>query len=141
MKFSGDNETAEPGGQTRQKGNTMKFRTTQKAIKSGHSDVIRVGYCNLQHLLKFENPIAYTTRVEGWAADVYSVKNRAIVTGYAPFGNIKPPYDLVRKYDDQAMAIATDWNMPQDIKREKISALLDAFIDEVSGTRTEPAQA
>ena len=110
----------------------MKFKTTQKAIRGGYSDIIRVGYCDLQYLLKFENPIAYTTRVEGWAADVYSVKNRAIVTGYSPFGNIKPPYDLVREYDDQARAIATDWNMPQDIKREKISALLSAFIDEVS---------
>ena len=119
----------------------MKFRTTQKSVKNWHSDVIRVGYCDLQHLLRFEDPIAYTTRVEGWAADVYSIKSRAIVTGYAPFGNIKPPYDLVRKYDDQARTVATDWDMPQDIKREKINALLDAFIDEVSGTRTEPAQA
>lgn len=110
----------------------MKFKTTQKAIKGGYSDVIRVGYCDLQYLLKFENPIAYTTRVEGWAADVYSVKNRAIVTGYAPFGNIKPPYSLVREYDDQARAIVEDWNTPQDVKREKIGVLLDAFIYEVS---------
>ena len=66
----------------------MKFRTTQKAIKQGYNNVISVPYCALQSLLRCEDPIAYTTRVEGWGADVYAFGDTAIVTGYAPFGNI-----------------------------------------------------
>ena len=64
----------------------MKFKTTRKAIKQGYENVIQVPYCGLQNLLRCESPIAYTTRAEGWGADIYDFGNTAIVTGYAPFG-------------------------------------------------------
>ena len=81
----------------------MKFKTTQKAIKANYTNVIYVGYCDLQHLLTYENPIAYTVRREGWGADIYEVNNNTvIVTGYAPFGNIRPDYDTVQKYEAMA---------------------------------------
>jgi hypothetical protein len=44
----------------------MKFKTTQKAIKQGYINIIKVSYCGLQSLLRCESPIAYTTRAEGW---------------------------------------------------------------------------
>lgn len=78
----------------------MKFKTTQKAIKSGYSTIICVPYCGLQSLLHYESPIAYTTRREGWAADIYDMGGGvAIVTGYAPFGNIRPDYETRQKYE------------------------------------------
>ena len=81
----------------------MKFKTTQKAIREGYNTIICVGYCNLQTVLAYENPIAYTSRREGWAADIYDMGgNVAIVTGYAPFGNVRPGYDICRKYEKQA---------------------------------------
>lgn len=40
----------------------MKFETTQKVIKENYSKIISVGYCDLQYLLKFKDPIAYTKR-------------------------------------------------------------------------------
>lgn len=91
----------------------MKFKTTQKAIKANYTNVICVGYCDLQHLLTYENPIAYTVRREGWGADIYKVNsNTVIVTGYAPFGNVRPAYDVVRRYDNTAKHILyahCDW--------------------------------
>lgn len=110
----------------------MKFKTTRKAITGGYNTIISIGYCNAQHLLRYEEPTAYTTRAEGWGADVYHVGSVAIVTGYAPFGNVKPDYDLVRKYDREAEAICSissfDWNTAKVEAR----ALLERFIKEVT---------
>lgn len=64
----------------------MKFKTTQKAIRANYNKIICVPYCGLQTLLNYENPVAYTIRHEGWAADIYDMGGGvAIVTGYAPF--------------------------------------------------------
>lgn len=49
----------------------MKFRTTKKAIMANYGNVIKVDYCDLQNLLKYESPIAYTAGVYGWNADIY----------------------------------------------------------------------
>ena len=43
----------------------MKFKTTKKEINNGYEFVISAGYCKLQYLLKWESPIAYTTRADG----------------------------------------------------------------------------
>lgn len=80
----------------------MKYKTTQREIKNTYTNVISVSYCGLQSLLKYETPTAYTTRAEGWAADIYSIGTTAIATGYAPFGNIKASYDLCQKYEKKA---------------------------------------
>lgn len=109
----------------------MKIKTTQKAINNSFSKRICVGYCALQYLLYFESECAYTTRREGWGADIYDFGNTAIITGYAPFGNIRPDYALCREYDSKAEQIIysdIDW----DEKKEKVSALIEEFIREVT---------
>lgn len=69
----------------------MKFKTTQKEIRANYNKIICVPYCGLQILLNYESPVAYTVRREGWAADIYDMGGGiAIVTGYAPFGAIRP---------------------------------------------------
>lgn len=110
----------------------MKYRTTQKAVKDGYINKICVGYCNLQYLLNYENPVAYTARREGWAADIYSFGNTAIITGYAPFGNIRPAYDICKKYDSAAEKIRYDYSLSWEEQKEKISILLKEFIEEVT---------
>lgn len=111
----------------------MKFRTTQRAIKEGYTNIISVGYCNLQFLLNHECPVAYTTRREGWGADIYEITpNTCIVTGYAPFGNIEPNYDIQRKYDDMARAIVyRNYYVPLDEEKKELNALINEFIKEV----------
>ena len=103
----------------------MKYRTTQKAVKSGFNKVICVGYCNLQHLLGCETETAYTARREGWAANIYDFGSVAIVTGYAPFGNVCPDYDT------QAREIcSTVYNWEE--RKNALRALIDEFIEEVT---------
>ena len=80
----------------------MKFKTTKKAVNEGYGTRIEIGYADLQFLLKYKDPAAYTTRTEGWGADIYDFGNVAIVTGYAPFGNFRPDYDMVHRYDKAA---------------------------------------
>ena len=82
----------------------MKFKTTQKAIKSNFSKVFAIGYADAQYLLNFENPMAYTCGVYGWNCDIYNFGNIAITTGYRSFGK-SLPYELVKEYNDKAREI------------------------------------
>ena len=100
-----------------------KFRTSKKFIMESFDPVICVGYCALQHLLGYKTPIAYTSNKYGWRADVYEFGNAAIVTGYGPFGNKKPDYETVRKYDKAAV----------EKTPEERDELIRQFIDEVCG--------
>lgn len=43
----------------------MKYRTTKKEIRNCGSSVYKVGYCNLQFLLRFNDPFAYSEGVFG----------------------------------------------------------------------------
>lgn len=113
----------------------MKFKTTQKAIKANYNTIICVPYCGLQTLLNYENPVAYTVRREGWAADIYDMGGGvAIVTGYAPFGNIRPSYELRERYEKQAEIIRDMYRYSTKLNdtRNKLRELQAAFIEEVT---------
>lgn len=107
----------------------MKFKTTQKEIRANYNKIICVPYCGLQTLLSYESPVAYTVRREGWAADIYDMGGGvAIVTGYAPFGNIHPAYELRKWYETQAEKIRYDYNLSYDQQREDLKILARDFI-------------
>ena len=109
----------------------MKFKTTQKAIKQGYSNIIQGSACALQKLLSCESPIAYTTRVEGWGADIYAFGNTAIVTGYAPFGNVRPDYEVNQRYEEKARE-ATEGIYNWQEKKAILSGLIEEYIQEVT---------
>lgn len=108
----------------------MKFKTTRKAVTESSNTILKVGYCDLAYLLKFEEPIAYTSGVYGWNADIYKLDGLTIVTGYRPFGNYEN-YDLVHEYEDKARKIAGDYNTPWEERRDAVNKLLDEFINKV----------
>jgi hypothetical protein len=92
------------------KGNRkMKERTTRKDVNYFNDIVIQTGYCTLQNLLARRASVLYTAGVYGWNADVYRAyfdgKAVAIVTGYRPFGSVRPSYQLCKFYDDKAAEI------------------------------------
>ena len=111
-----------------------KVRTTQKAIKEVYQNVIAVGYCNLQSLLDsfYDKERYYTVRREGWGSDVYDFGLTAISTGYAPFGNIRPSYDLVEKYEHEAQKLRSIslLKITYPEKRKKAEKLMNDFIKE-----------
>lgn len=106
----------------------MKYRTTKKAVKAGYETIYAIGYCNLQHLLYFNNPVAYTANQYGWTSDIYDIGNGiAISTGYAPIG-VHIEYDLIYSFDAQAADIIYDHSIPYDEKPFIIKRLITRFL-------------
>lgn len=60
----------------------MKIKTTRKAIISSSPRLVSAGYCDLQTLLRYHSPIAYTSGIYGWNFDVYEIHGLTICTGY-----------------------------------------------------------
>ena len=111
----------------------MKFKATRKAMKESYNRIAKISYCNAQFLLKYIEPIAYSTRAEGWACDYYDIKGVLISTGYAPIEpkNTNCTYDIVRLYDDKARDVIyskEDWK----VQAEKVNALVVEFIAEIT---------
>ena len=125
----------------------MKYATTKKAILSNYPNVIKVGYCSLQALLEFHSPSAYTaSKTYGWRADVYEITpDTVIVTGYAPFGNIVPDYEIIKKYEEKAQKESTlAWKRRESSSQaysnevNAMDALLHEFIQDVKLNKSTP---
>lgn len=109
----------------------MKYKTTKAAVMNGYNNVI-VGYCLLQSLLSYYDAEAYTSGVYGHNADIYRVgRSTAIVTGSRPFGNIRIPYSVVSKYENEANAI--DYHIDYQKRKEIAADIMDRFLQEVKG--------
>lgn len=103
----------------------MKFKTTTKAIREGACNVRCAGYCDLSHLLRGHEPIAYTCGVYGWNYDVYKVYGITICTGYR--GMPGKRLDGIVEYENKAMAIWDDYNKLCEEKYEAVEQLLHEF--------------
>lgn len=101
----------------------MKVKVTRKFVEEHHKTIIKAGYCDLEFLLRYKNPSFYTTNIYGWASDVYTLGDVAIVTGYAPFGIGN--YELTKKYNDMAMAIPFN----EGNRKEKLDMLIEEYIE------------
>lgn len=60
----------------------MKYKTTRKSVVENSTNIIAIGYCGADHLLRGIEPRAYTCGVYGWNFDVYEVHGLTICTGY-----------------------------------------------------------
>ena len=109
----------------------MKFKVTRKEMKENYNAIIGIGYCKAQNLLKYQDPIAYSVGVYGWACDYYDVGGVLISTGYAPIGQ-SPDYDIIRKYDLQAEKINHNYNLSYEERKNQVNYLLNEFIAEVT---------
>lgn len=104
----------------------------KKDVLNSYYNIISIGYCSLQHLLKCKNTKMYTCGVYGWNAHIYHINNNTcIVTGYRPFGNIYPKYEITKKYEDKAREIYCNNGLTWNEKEKKLEKLLDRFISEV----------
>lgn len=83
----------------------MKLHATIKEIREGSSKLLSVGYCDMQHLLQYESPIAYSSGVYGWNFDAYLVNGITICTGYRGMPKnyrMADNWRLVREYEKKA---------------------------------------
>ena len=108
----------------------MKYKTTKRAVMDGYGFVISVGYTDLQHLLHYKSPVAYTSGQYGWNADVYDFGNIAICTGYRPFGNISSnKYGVNRMVDNAAKEVLDTRELSHVDKAKRLDDLLDGYVN------------
>ena len=89
----------------------MKYKTTAKELKAGYYNIIEVGYCDLQNLLKYKSPVAYSSGTYGWNFDVYDINGIAIAAGYRGMpskNSLKNNYALIREYEEKAKLCTTE---------------------------------
>ena len=110
-----------------------------KAKKSDFpmSQTIELGYCELQNLLAKFSPIAYTSGLYGWNADIYQFGDYYICTGYRPFGKINPDYKTVQEYNKKAdelrkKSIRVNLNNKTINEKKAFNALIYKFIQDVT---------
>lgn len=105
----------------------MKFKVTKKEMRQSGRDILKIGYCNAQFLLRGFDPVAYSERREGWACDYYDINGVYISTGYDPIGKAVN-YEMLREYDKKAEAIWRDYSRTYEDREAAVNALLDDFI-------------
>ena len=108
----------------------MSFKTTRKSIvnSTASKDLLSVGYCGLDALLKNHSPIAYTCGVYGWNFDVYNVYGKTICTGYRGMPGRRA--NNTSEYEKRAEAIRNDWYKPYEKRMEEVEALLKEFCEQ-----------
>jgi hypothetical protein len=76
-----------------------KIKTTKKEMRQNHF-ILGVGYCTMQNLLYYYEPVAYSVRLEGWACDYYDIDGIIISMGYSPLvsDNMKTAISTFIKY-------------------------------------------
>lgn len=85
-----------------------------------------VGYCDMQALLRFRDPIAYTCGVYGWNYDVYEVEGYTICTGYRGMPGRNPRN--LSEYEKKAAAILNNYALGYDEQKKKVEKLLIKFL-------------
>ena len=112
----------------------MKFKVSKKEMNRNYDRIISIGYGNAYWLLKYEESIAYSTRVEGWACDYYDIDGILISTGYSPLSskNTHSNYDIVHRYNEQAEKIACNYSLSYKERAEQVNALLKKYVKEVA---------
>ena len=85
----------------------MKAKTTMKAIRNNYNNIYYCGYCDLQDIMKHEEPTYYNAGTYGWNCDIYTDYRRdiAITTGYRGMIGKRIPSELIEKYTNIAKSI------------------------------------
>lgn len=108
----------------------MKYKTTRKSIVSGTpaNSLVCAGYCELQHLLRNHEPVAFTRGVYGWNFDVYEVYGKTICTGYRNMPGRHA--NNCTEYEKKADSIWCEYDKPWEERCESVENLLREFCDQ-----------
>lgn len=111
-----------------------KQHATIKYIKNLWGNVYRCGYCDLQYIMKGEEPTYYNSGVYGWNCDIYTdfARDIAITTGYRNMAGKMIPDELIKKYSDIAKKICEDtWSKPYDEIKAELDQNRESFFEEL----------
>lgn len=112
-----------------------KIKTTIKYVKQVWGKVYRCGYCDLQYIMKYEDPMYYNSGVYGWNCDVYCdfKTDTAITTGYRNMAGERIPSELIEKYSEIAKKICDQhWGKDYEEKLAELEQNRRNFFDELA---------
>lgn len=112
-----------------------KQHTTIKYVKNLWGNIYRCGYCDLQYIMKYEDPMYYNSGVYGWNCDIYCdlKTDTAITTGYRNMAGQRVPDELIEKYTAIAKEILKDtWSKSYDEIKEALDQNRRNFFDELA---------
>ena len=119
----------------------MKLQTTKSNIRNNFGTVLTAGYCEIEYLLNYCNPFAYSAGVYGWSCDYYTPSTKysgvCIATGYNTdrLEGKRINYELVKEYEQKARELVLDYS--QMNKREALNALIDEFIEKALSEKSK----
>lgn len=111
-----------------------KIKTTNKYINRVWANVYRCGYCDLQYIMKGEDPVYYNCGVYGWNWDCYCdyERNVAITTGYRNMTGRVIPNELINRYTEKAKEICEGyWNKPYEEVQNALAENRENFFKEL----------
>lgn len=109
----------------------MKVKVTKKQMKENYKNIIKIGYCEGQYMLRCADPVYYSAGVYGWSCDYYVInKNTIISTGYNPIGNIDNK-EIIDKYEKKAEKINRSDFDNYGSYCNTITKILSEFISEI----------
>ena len=111
------------------------MKITKREVQANYK-TIQVPYCMLQELFSREAPAAHTEGIYGWNADIYTFGSVAFVTGYRPFGEIKPEYITLIEWERSARELKASWRdrniWDYGTQKDELRRLIDSFIREAT---------
>ena len=113
----------------------MKIETSIKRIRQLYSKKFYCGYCDLQYIMRGEEPTYYNAGVYGWNCDIYCDFKRdiAITTGYRNMTGKRIPDELIEKYTAEAKKILENmWNKPYDEYMAELAENREKFFEELN---------
>lgn len=107
----------------------MKLKTSMLKVNQNYNKIISIGYCDLESLLAYKEPFAYSAGLYGWSCDYYNIDGVIICTGYRTLNDkgVAFDYKIVKKYNSQAIGK----------NEEEKNKLLKAFIDECTEVKKQ----
>lgn len=108
----------------------MRVKVTKVKVVKENSNVLSVGYCELQALLKDSSTPFYSVRSEGWACDYYILDNLVVSTGYSTCGE-HIDYKIIRDYESKAQKINHNCDLTYEQKKTRLQRLVNKFTKEV----------
>lgn len=103
----------------------MSAQVTRKFVVNSCSNIKKCEYCDLQYLLRYQNPSYFTRGVYGWNFDVYLLPGLTLCTGYR--GMPGERLEGIKEYEDKARKIYENYSLSYEQRVSAIATLLDEF--------------
>ena len=105
----------------------MKCKVTMREVRNNYRNIVAIGYCEMQALLSYETPFAYSAGVYGWNCDYYDIDGVCISTGYRPIGR-HIDYEKLQEAEKAAQEIWDNYGLDYASRAIRVKDVLRALL-------------